>query len=120
MFKETKMSEFFVSDCGKYIARNNGNCCFDIMTIDGSKIWLDNRDDSRHEFPEFPNMFTGYSLIKENESRSVWIFELTFADLDQSKKIVPYNGNCIIKKYVAKFRRRIKFRTPKILHEEDD
>ncbi len=107
------MSGFFVSDCGQYVARENGNCCFDIMTIDGSKMWLDNRNKDNNKFPEFENMFTGYSLIKANDSYSVWIFELSFADLDQSKKIDPYSGNCIIKKYTATFRRRIKFRTPK-------
>ena len=107
------MGAFFVSDCGQYIARPTGNCCFDIMTIDGSKIWLESRREENGHFPEFPNMFTGYSLIKANESHSIWIFELSFADLDISKRIDPYRGNCIIKSYKATFRRRIKFRTPK-------
>lgn len=106
------MTGFFVSDCGQYIARGNGNCNFDIMTFDGSKMWLDNRDGSC-DFPQFANMFTGYSLIKANESYSVWIFELSFADLDKSNRIEPYSGNCIIKEYTATFSRRIKFRTPK-------
>ncbi|HUX54197.1 MAG TPA: hypothetical protein VMV56_07280 [Williamwhitmania sp.] len=104
---------FFLSDCGKYIARHSGGGSFDIMTIDGSKSWLDNRNKDHNEFPEFANMFTGYSLIKENKSQSVWIFELSFADLDKSKLIDPYRGNCIVKQHLATFRRRIKFRTPK-------
>ena len=112
------MSSFFVSDCGKYVAREHGNCCFDIMTIDGGKIWLEDRNAKKNsEFCEFPNMFTGYSSIKENESRSVWVFELSFADLDCSKKIDAFTGNCIVKKYTAIFSRKIKFRKPRMIQK---
>ena len=110
---------FFVSDCGRYIARQQPNTVnFDVFTVDGSKCWLDCRytptgfedTDPRIVYPEFAHQVVSYSLIDQSESGKRWIFSLDFADLDQTKKIDPFMGNCVIKKYSARFSRRLKIR----------
>jgi hypothetical protein len=93
---------FFISDCGKYIARKIEHkfdpCCFDVMTIDGSKMWLWLSLNSDKLYGHV----ICYSLIKLNESGSVWVFKLTFSGNNE-----------------ATFRRKIKLRTPKIINQRE-
>lgn len=111
------MTHFYLSDCGKYLARyHDGGCLYDVLTVDGSQCWLSTRydhagltdTDPRVVFPEFAHEVIGYSY--RGEQRGVDVFELTFADLDQSQAIQPGMGNCVQKKYRATFSRRFIIR----------
>lgn len=116
---KTSPSSFFLSDCGKYLAREvtPGSADFDVLTVDGSQCWLSRRytptgfedRDSRIVYPEFAHQVMR-GTFGEGERRGVSIFSLEFADLDTSKKVVPFTGNCIVKKYRATFSRRLKIR----------
>lgn len=109
-------SAFFVSDCGKYIARRLGNTVnFDVMTIDGTQCWLARRyepkgwkdKDPRYTHPEFAQATGSYSLEVPRKGQP-WRFTLGFLDLDQRKRIKPLTGNCVVKSYTATFSRRMK------------
>ncbi|MEN6422472.1 MAG: hypothetical protein ABFD76_11050 [Smithella sp.] len=117
---EKKESCFWISDCGEYIARHVGNCHYDVMTVDGRQCWLAMRyqpagwkdKDKRFTYPEFDHMTTDYTNSDNGKKE---VFELGFADLDQSKKIKPLTGNCIIKKYKARFSRKLNIKRKPVI-----
>ncbi len=122
--KKTEIEpHFFLSDCGNYIAvhtdfhKTLGSGSFDVIAKDGSCVWLNKRykakgfNDPRLKYPEFPNMVVGYHNYGRYDCRGRWIykFELLFADLDINKIVQPWEGNCIIRKYTAMFRKPVSF-----------
>lgn len=111
----------YLSNCGQYIAISHGNhfgLNYDIIAVDGSCIWLSGRyeptgfddTDPRYIFPEFPHMVIGYHNYGWENRAGRWIsdFKLSFADIDTTKRVVPGDGNAILKRYSARFKKQIK------------
>ncbi len=105
--------DVWLSKCGKYMAVRFGDDAveFDVLAMNSDDVWLGRRyrpkgfrdKDPRFLYPEFPRMVVGYS----NEIEG---FKLRFADLDTTKKIDAFTGNCVIRQYEATFTRKRRLR----------
>jgi len=111
----------FLSNCGEYIAIRVYGLeahCFDVIAINGSKMWLYPRykptgwddEDHRYVYPEFPHMVGGFSNYGYENKVGRWVndFELSFSDHDVTIKIDRFKGNTVIKEYKARFKKPIK------------
>ena len=107
----------YLSTCGKYIAIRNETYDYDVLAVDGSRIWLwgryraltFNEPDPRAICPEFPFMVSSFSNYSYTNRAGRYIedFELGFGEYDTRLKIDPLTGNTEINHQTARFMKPI-------------
>jgi hypothetical protein len=105
------MSEFFKSECGRFLCRylgTGGN--YEAWTADGCIHWRhDNRiqtwaDQEKYKYPMVYSV-GGYSAEKVGQKKGS--FTLTLLHCDTTKAIEPFKGNTIIESVDIVFRRKV-------------
>ena len=105
------MSEFVLSECGKYICRHlQGIANYEAWTVDGSTYWRhDDRvktwEDARKRRHPYEYSVGGWSCRKPKQKPGS--FTLNLLHYDRRKYIKPLTGNTIIESIYVVFRRKV-------------
>jgi len=105
------MKQFYLSECGQYVARCAGTWgAFEVWTADGAihwrhdnriKTWADAKEDRR------PMVYAtgGFSAHKTGQKKGS--FTVYLLHCDPTKIVVPWTGNTVIERLNVVFRRKI-------------
>lgn len=104
----------WISDCKRYLAQGlerGHSSDLDIVDLETGKRYIHQHD--RSDYALTDRMITAWSWAGRylrRSNRQTDDFDVSFADVDPTVKIIPFSGNIILKSFDAQFRKKLSSR----------